>query len=205
MPFNTRLSAALLLLMALPVAAQHTACVSNLTNSSPPEQFDLSANDGTVRHIPTNLTYKRCLEGLNWTGTTCEATQEEMGNLGPNFYNMEQALAAARSSTFAGRQWRLPNIKELKSLLQYNCAYAFNLDIFPIRDPEVFYKQTNGLPLKAIHVWSNTFIPLTENPISNGYGFLFMIIYEADINSLVGYIEDRAVTDTKNVLLVSDN
>ncbi len=81
-------------------------------------------NDGTVTDLRTGLMWKRCPEGRS--GAQCEqGTWAEMTWSG--------ALAAAAASRFAGHDdWRLPNVKELASLLAADCASpAINATVFP--------------------------------------------------------------------------
>ena len=64
--------------------------------------------DGTVTDPTTGLTWMRCAVGQIWTGSTCT------GNL--SGFSWEQARAL--TSNFAGRSdWRLPNIRELQTLV----------------------------------------------------------------------------------------
>ncbi len=98
---------------------------ANLVETTPTADFDISATDGTVIHTKTGLMWKRCAEGQTWDGTTCTGSASN--------FNWQNALAAAANSTFAGySDWRLPNIKELQSIVE-SCGYspAINRTIFP--------------------------------------------------------------------------
>jgi hypothetical protein len=57
----------------------------------------------------TGLIWKRCAEGMAWSSasSTCTGTATT--------YTLEQALAHAK--TLAGAGWRLPNVKELSSIV----------------------------------------------------------------------------------------
>ncbi len=79
--------------------------------------------DGTVTHKTTGLTWMRCALGQKWTGSSCSGTEST--------YTYEQAVALKRS--FAGKSgWRLPNIAELKTLVELeNRKPAINSTIFP--------------------------------------------------------------------------
>ena len=80
--------------------------------------------DGTVTHVSTRLMWKKCAEGLS--GASCSGGSATTMMWGA-------ALAAADSSTFAGYEdWRLPNVKELHSILEL-CGYdlAINMEVFP--------------------------------------------------------------------------
>ena len=79
--------------------------------------------DGTVTDATTGLTWKRCSEGQIWTGNTCSGTA--------NTYTWAQAVAL--TSSFSNRNdWRLPNIRELQTIVDrtvYNPS--INSSIFP--------------------------------------------------------------------------
>ena len=68
--------------------------------------------------------WKQCTEGLS--GATCEAGSAQL-------FNWDDALARAEASTFANyTDWRLPNVKELASLVE-ECRRepAINTNLFP--------------------------------------------------------------------------
>lgn len=96
---------------------------ANVVASTPSADFT-DRGDGTVTHVTTGLTWKRCPEGLSGepcaTGTAISMT-------------WSSALTTAENSTFAGfSDWRLPNFKELRSIVE-TCGYdpAINQAIFP--------------------------------------------------------------------------
>ena len=100
--------------------------------------------DGTATHNKTGLSWKRCSEGQTWTGATCSST--------PSAYTYDQAMAL--TATFAGKaDWRVPNIQELLSIVEYG-AYdpALNNAIFPAPPSSCFW---SGSPFasNSSHVW----------------------------------------------------
>jgi hypothetical protein len=74
--------------------------------------------------------WKRCVEGLS--GADCSSGTEIM-------HNWQQALQLADGHSFGGySDWRLPNIKELASIVQLSCYDpAINLNVFP-NDPDSY-------------------------------------------------------------------
>lgn len=65
----------------------------------------MSSGEMVVFDSKTGLTWRRCVEGQSWNGTTCTGTSTT--------YTHEQALAYAKAQT----GWRLPSVKELSSLV----------------------------------------------------------------------------------------
>jgi hypothetical protein len=99
-------------------------CEPNMSPRNPDSSYSVGT-DGTVTHIPTNLVWKRCSEGQNWNGSTCigEAT----------YVSWAEALTISSNSRFAGKSdWRLPNLKELRSLVE-ECRVepSINDTLFP--------------------------------------------------------------------------
>jgi pimeloyl-ACP methyl ester carboxylesterase len=101
-------------------------CPPGIPRSTPDTDFN-DHGDGTVTHKPTGLMWKRCLEGASGLDCTGEA---------PSTHSWQAALQLAEGSTFAGHDdWRLPNIKELASIVELGCyGPVINLGVFP-NDP----------------------------------------------------------------------
>ena len=135
-----------------PTAWVQAACTAgnpnaNLVESTPTADFDTIATDGTVIHTKTGLMWKRCAEGQTWDGATCTG--------GASSFTWQNALAAAASSTFAGHDdWRLPNVKELQSIVE-SCGYnpAINQTVFPATLASYFWSASSVGPTPAF-AWS---------------------------------------------------
>ncbi len=100
-------------------------CTKNIPASNPDTDYN-DNGDGTVTHIPTGLVWKICSEGQTAVGGTCAGTASSN-------YTWAQALELASTSNFAGKtDWRLPNIRELNSLVE-ECRHSpsINDTIFP--------------------------------------------------------------------------
>jgi hypothetical protein len=81
--------------------------------------------DGTVTDRETGLMWKRCSEGQTWDGNTCTGIAST--------HTWPQALALAEHARYAGKDdWRVPDIKELMSIVEHAChSPAIDLSIFP--------------------------------------------------------------------------
>ncbi|WGZ94432.1 MAG: DUF1566 domain-containing protein [Candidatus Thiothrix putei] len=89
-------------------------------------------DDGTVTHKPTGLMWKRCLEGQPFSDNGTFDYQDDSCTGTVGAFNWSTALANS-GSNFAGyADWRLPNIKELSSIVEF-CREkpAINTSIFP--------------------------------------------------------------------------
>lgn len=104
-------------------------CLQDSLPATTPTADFVDNHDGTVLHRLTGLVWMRCALGQTWDGATC------IGQ--PGSYPWEQALGEVanfnKAGGFAGnRDWRLPNIKELDSIIELQCSFpAINLSVFP--------------------------------------------------------------------------
>lgn len=109
------------------VQAAQTCKTDSIPASTPNSQL-VDNGDGTVTDSKTGLMWKQCLEGIS--GTLCENNTLKK-------FTWQEALQrsgiANADNGFAGyTDWRLPNIRELRSLVEEQCSNpAINLDRFP--------------------------------------------------------------------------
>ena len=78
-----------------------------------------------VRDAQTRLVWRHCVEGMAWNGTTCKGK--------PELYTWPDALAHAQAAAAkSGQAWRVPNVKELESLVDPSVGYpSIDATIFP--------------------------------------------------------------------------
>ena len=110
------------LLLAGPAGAVN--CINNIPPSNPDSAYTASG-DGTVTDTRNGLMWKVCAEGQVWSAGACTGSATAV--------TWDMALSQAEASAYAGySDWRLPNVKELRSLVE-ECRYspAINDVVFP--------------------------------------------------------------------------
>lgn len=132
-------------------------CDANVPATTPTVDFTLDDVNGLATHRKTGLTWMRCALGQVWdqTNKTCTGT--------PSTYTWEQALQVAESTSFAGAgDWRLPNVKELGSIVEESCyEYAVNATVFPGMVGNAWYWSSSVYASDPGYTWG-VFFP-------NGY------------------------------------
>lgn len=84
----------------------------------------------------TGLVWRRCPEGQNWTGSTCAGSVA--------LFTWHGALDRARSAASEGIPWRLPNAKELGSLVDDSRVNpAIDTAVFPVMPGALFWTSTH--------------------------------------------------------------
>ena len=112
------------LIALLPILTFAQGCYKDNTATTPTNRFIIIKN-GTVSDLKTGLMWKRCAEGQTWSGTTC------LGEAKP--YGWSEALKRAKTGYMGYTDWRVPNIKELSSIVEKQCKQpAINSILFPV-------------------------------------------------------------------------
>ncbi len=73
------------------------------------ERYTPSADGEEVSDSKTGLIWRRCAEGMAWKKSSCTGKA--------TFGNQGQAAALAKAEATPDKQWRLPTLKELNSIL----------------------------------------------------------------------------------------
>ena len=127
-----------------------------IIETTPTSQFK-DNNDGTVTDLKTKLIWKKCSEGQKWANNTCEddSSINDMMNW-PEALN--QANQVNTGNGFAGSvNWRLPNIKELSSIIENACyGPSINLNVFPNTPAGIYWSSTPYLGAND-YVWTVRF------------------------------------------------
>jgi hypothetical protein len=144
-----RIAQLICLLVFNSVVNAQQVCNTSVPETTPTADFVDNGN-GTVTHGRTGLVWKRCAEGQNWSGSTCT------GDV--SFANWADALKAAVSASTAGfSDWRLPNIKELESIVEDKCASpSINGSIFPNTPLSIFRSASPSE--EPIYAWVVNFL-----------------------------------------------
>jgi len=154
------------LLMALAFSGQAFAgCVATITASTPSADF-INNGDGTITNTKTKLMWKRCAEGLSGAnctlGTATTLTWQRA---------LQQAASINAGVGFATfHDWRLPNIKELRSIVERQCVLpAVNPTVFPATPPSA---GTSAVKSNKIWFWS-------ASPSATFSGFAWSIDFDS--------------------------
>jgi hypothetical protein len=128
-----------------PLAALFFTCLLGLVPCAATAQpFVVSADGLEVTDSATGLIWRRCAEGLVWdtATTTCTGTAST--------FSHELALTRARTEAIAtGIAWRLPNVKELSSIVDISLSNpAIDATAFPATPADAFWSASPyvGIP-----------------------------------------------------------
>lgn len=135
--------------VGLSSSATAVTCVNGIPASNPDAVYTVHG-DGTATDTRTGLMWKVCSEGQTWSTGSCTGTA-----VGKTWAT---ALADAEAHVFAGySDWRLPNVKELFSLVE-KCAVnpAINTTVFP-STPSSYVWSGSPYAYNSSNAWSVNF------------------------------------------------
>ena len=121
------------------------ACVAGTIETTPSSDFTVLDGGQVVRHETTGLEWRRCAEGMSWTGTGCTGTASVM-----TWYE-----ALQHANTESG--WRLPNINELRSIVEEcRISPAINQQVLP-NTPSSYFWSASPYAGHSILAWGVSF------------------------------------------------
>ena len=125
-------------------AAQDCKSEAEIPSTTPAGRF-LNHGDGTVTDTATGLMWTHCPDGLSGMGCATGTVAT---------FTWEEALTRARDSDLAGyTDWRLPNVKELISIVEERCTGpAINLAVFP-NTPLAAFRSTSPYGYSSSNAW----------------------------------------------------
>jgi hypothetical protein len=117
-------------------SAQAQQCkVSSITPSNNSQQFVINHQAGTVIDARTGLEWSLCSTGQIWQNGNCTGAPT-------HFATYAEALTGVDGNSL-GANFRLPNIKELGSIIERSCSTpAIDLTIFNGTLNAVYYSST---------------------------------------------------------------
>ncbi|WP_162048533.1 Lcl C-terminal domain-containing protein [Vibrio taketomensis] len=156
-------------LLVQPVLAQQV-CLDNAIPTTPTTRFVMNkdsqgAEDGTVTDTKTGLMWMRCSVGQKWDAANRRCTEETL------VFSWQQALVQAESyrsgpieetgtddGVAAYDDWRLPNVKELASIIESTCSGpAINVEVFFI-DTDNGYWSSSPYAGDVVGAWGVDFL-----------------------------------------------
>lgn len=147
-------------------------CNTNISTSTVPDSRYTNNSDGTVTDKKTSLMWKQCSEGLSSNTTACDSGAVSIFT----WLEALQQVQVVNTTGFAGyNDWRLPNHKELASLVERRCYFpSINENIFPfIQNQETRYwsssprQGTSGDTVRSIDfIYGNGQLSLKNLPYS---------------------------------------
>ncbi|OQX11938.1 MAG: hypothetical protein BWK73_16215 [Thiothrix lacustris] len=127
------------LLALLPLVSNAQTCKPESIPATTPDSQLRDNGDGTVTDTKTGLMWKQCAEGRSDVGCATGTPQTSTWQAA-----LAQVQTVNASGGFAGyTDWRLPNIKELRSIVERQCYYpAINLTRFPNTSITAFWSSS---------------------------------------------------------------
>ncbi len=133
-------------------------CDENQEPSTPSDRF--AKNNGVVIDSKTGLMWKQCTEGTRYNAKTGECDDEANVYTWQGLLQYTQQLNQGKiGDTRNYNDWRIPNIKELESIVEYSCmSPAINLDVFSNTSRVSFWSSSTVFfsPYKAWTVQFNS-------------------------------------------------
>jgi len=148
------------------LAARCLACLLGfMPIAASARPFVISAGGTEVTDQATGLTWRRCAEGMVLLGVACTGTPSEMT------HEAALQLVTAMKST-----WRLPNVKELSSIVDRGFRNpAVDAAAFPFMPSRGFWSSTPYVYAPG-NVWMVSFIDGGVGPFYRSYTGMVLLV-----------------------------
>jgi hypothetical protein len=136
-------------------------------------RFEAALAPDEVADTHAHLVWKRCVEGAHWNGATCAGT--------PSTFDFRGAFAHANAvAAETGLPWRVPNAKELHSLVDHSKqSPAIDTTVFPRTPSELFWTAT-AYAWTPTGGWAVDFNAGHVLAYYNAYDFPVRLVRDAD-------------------------
>lgn len=127
------------LLVATTAQAQVCKTNNSITSTTTPDsRFEVWGDGSEVKDKRTGLIWQRCSLGQAWDGAHANCINND--DDGVTSYNWEDALSQAQA---LGNGYRLPNVRELASIIELQCYEpAINERIFPSTPNNTYWSSS---------------------------------------------------------------
>ena len=176
------------------VAALSQSCILPLEQSAPNARFEVDlADSGVVTDLRTGLSWQRCAAGMEiddantsiLSDDRCELIdqnpQDGVADINDDDFNNDVELTyswftALEFAEQAGNGWRIPNLKELSSLVEYACSQpAINANVFPDTAQDNYWTTTPNARIDS-SIWVIDFSTGADDSIvKNSSGFVLLV------------------------------
>ena len=164
LPTPARSSGTAVLFLVMPLLLAALAAVAP-ASAQAQSRYAYSSDGTEVTDAQTGLIWRRCTVGQTWANSTCTG--------GLTVFRHEEALAHAMTQT----GWRLPNVKELASLVDTTSVRpAVNAAAFPGTPTAAYWSSTPDVQTPS-NAWSVDFTLGTVAPLGRStFGVLVRLV-----------------------------
>ncbi len=115
------------------------------------QPFVISSDGSEVTDQKTGLIWRRCAEGMTYSGNTCTGTARL-------FTDQEAVIHGTTQASNTGIAWRLPNVRELASIVDKSLRNpSIDPGAFPATPAHWFWTSTPFVDVNYVGAWLVSF------------------------------------------------